>query len=74
MKIYNSELQQKNLLPIRIGIGLHTVRLILGTVGRFGPMDGTAIGLSVVILNVSTIIIWVKDVQQEKRIKFSITK
>ncbi|NET15888.1 MAG: adenylate/guanylate cyclase domain-containing protein, partial [Okeania sp. SIO1H6] len=32
------------LKPIRIGIGLHTGRLILGTVGGFGRMDGTVIG------------------------------
>ncbi|WP_202224934.1 adenylate/guanylate cyclase domain-containing protein [Okeania sp. KiyG1] len=44
LKTYNSERQQKNLKPISIGIGLHTGRLILGTVGGFGRMDGTAIG------------------------------
>ena len=44
LKMYNSERQQRNLKPIRIGIGLHTGRLILGTVGGFGRMDGTAIG------------------------------
>ncbi|MDY7006468.1 MAG: AAA family ATPase [Cyanobacteriota bacterium] len=44
LKKYNSYRQQKNLKPIRIGIGLHTGNLILGTVGGFGRMDGTAIG------------------------------
>ncbi|NEO55778.1 MAG: AAA family ATPase [Okeania sp. SIO3B5] len=44
LKMYNSERQQRNLKPIRIGIGLHTGRLMLGTVGGFGRMDGTAIG------------------------------
>ncbi|NEP78186.1 MAG: hypothetical protein F6K17_31750 [Okeania sp. SIO3C4] len=44
LKMYNSERQRRNLLPLRIGIGLHTGRLILGTVGGFGRMDGTAIG------------------------------
>ncbi|MDY7007808.1 MAG: AAA family ATPase [Cyanobacteriota bacterium] len=44
LKMYNSERQQRNLKPIRIGIGLHTGKLMLGTVGGFGRMDGTAIG------------------------------
>lgn len=44
LKMYNSERQQRNLKPIRIGIGLHTGRLMLGTVGGFGRMDGTVIG------------------------------
>lgn len=44
LKKYNSYRQQKNLKPIHIGIGLHTGNLILGTVGGFGRMDGTAIG------------------------------
>ncbi|MGB3513743.1 MAG: adenylate/guanylate cyclase domain-containing protein, partial [Microcoleaceae cyanobacterium] len=44
LKIYNSYRQQRNLKPIRIGIGLHTGKLILGTVGGFGRMDGTVIG------------------------------
>ncbi|NES68064.1 MAG: adenylate/guanylate cyclase domain-containing protein, partial [Okeania sp. SIO2D1] len=44
LKQYNSYRQQKNLKPIRIGIGLHKGNLILGTVGGFGRMDGIAIG------------------------------
>ncbi|NES74450.1 MULTISPECIES: adenylate/guanylate cyclase domain-containing protein [Okeania] len=44
LKTYNSERQQRNLKPIRIGIGLHTGTLILGTVGGFGCMDGTVLG------------------------------
>ncbi|NES67137.1 MAG: adenylate/guanylate cyclase domain-containing protein, partial [Okeania sp. SIO2D1] len=44
LKTYNSDRQQRNLKPIHIGIGLHTGRLILGTVGGFGRMDGTVIG------------------------------
>ncbi|WP_293155218.1 adenylate/guanylate cyclase domain-containing protein [Okeania sp. SIO2C9] len=44
LKTYNSDRQQRNLKPIRIGIGLHTGRLILGTVGGFRRMDGTVIG------------------------------
>ncbi|NET28492.1 AAA family ATPase [Okeania sp. SIO1I7] len=44
LKTYNSDRQQRNFKPISIGIGLHTGRLILGTVGGFGRMDGTVIG------------------------------
>nr|WP_293161151.1 adenylate/guanylate cyclase domain-containing protein [Okeania sp. SIO2C9] len=47
LKKYNSYREKKNLKPIRIGIGLHTGNLILGTVGGFGRMDGTAIGHAV---------------------------
>ena len=41
---YNLSRQENNLQPLRIGIGLHTGVLMLGTVGGFGRMDGTAIG------------------------------
>ena len=44
LKTYNSYRQEKNLCPLRIGIGLHTGKLILGTVGGSARMDGTAIG------------------------------
>ncbi|MEQ9669361.1 AAA family ATPase [Coleofasciculus sp. G2-EDA-02] len=44
LKRYNKTRQDKNLKPLRIGIGLHTGLLMLGTVGGFGRMDGTAIG------------------------------
>ena len=44
LKTYNSYRQERNLLPLRIGIGLHTGVLMLGTVGGLGRMDGTAIG------------------------------
>ncbi|MEM9543590.1 MAG: AAA family ATPase [Cyanobacteria bacterium P01_E01_bin.42] len=41
---YNQMRRQRDLSPIRIGIGLHTGKLILGTVGGSDRMDGTAIG------------------------------
>ncbi|MDY6805292.1 MAG: AAA family ATPase [Cyanobacteriota bacterium] len=44
LKTYNRVREQRNLKPIRIGIGLHTGKLMLGTVGGFGRMDGTVIG------------------------------
>ena len=44
LKTYNQTRQERNLQPLRIGIGLHTGRLMLGTVGGSGRMDGTAIG------------------------------
>ena len=47
LKKYNSVRQERNLRPIRIGIGLHSGLLMLGTVGGMGRMDGTAIGDSV---------------------------
>ena len=47
LKKYNRVRQEKNLRPLRIGIGLHSGLLMLGTVGGMGRMDGTAIGDSV---------------------------
>ena len=47
LKQYNQIRKQRNQNPIRIGIGLHTGTLILGTVGGLGRMDGTVIGDSV---------------------------
>ncbi|MGK7923913.1 MAG: AAA family ATPase [Spirulina sp.] len=44
LKKYNRVRQKRNLKPLHIGIGLHTGRLMLGTVGGLGRMDGTAIG------------------------------
>jgi len=44
LKAYNQMRQDKDFQPLRIGIGLHTGSLMLGTVGGFGRMDGTAIG------------------------------
>ncbi|MGD1804945.1 AAA family ATPase [Dapis sp. BLCC M126] len=44
LKKYNLFRQENQLQPVRIGIGLHTGLLMLGTVGGFGRMDGTAIG------------------------------
>jgi len=44
LKKYNLQRQENHLQPLRIGIGLHTGVLMLGTVGGFGRMDGTAIG------------------------------
>lgn len=44
LKTYNRVRQQRNLKPLRIGIGLHAGRLMLGTVGGFRRMDGTVIG------------------------------
>ena len=44
LKKYNLSRQERNLPPVRIGIGLHTGRLMLGIVGGMGRMDGTAIG------------------------------
>jgi tetratricopeptide (TPR) repeat protein len=40
---YNSERTETGLVPIRIGIGLHTGNLILGTIGSDNRMDGTVI-------------------------------
>lgn len=40
----NRELQGRSEQPLAMGIGLHTGRVILGTIGAEGRMDGTAIG------------------------------
>ncbi len=40
---YNATLQQKGLDCIKIGIGLHTGRLMLGTIGGLTRMEGTVI-------------------------------
>jgi len=47
LQVYNERRRNQNLTPIRIGIGLHTGTLMLGTVGGSTRMDGTAIGDSV---------------------------
>ena len=44
LKKYNQMRLERELIPIRIGIGLHTGSLMLGTVGGADRMDGTAIG------------------------------
>jgi predicted ATPase/class 3 adenylate cyclase/tRNA A-37 threonylcarbamoyl transferase component Bud32 len=44
LKLYNQYRQAMNVPPIKIGIGLHTGKLMLGMVGGTGRMDGTAIG------------------------------
>jgi class 3 adenylate cyclase len=40
---YNKKLKRRNLLPIEIGIGLHTGKMMLGTVGTSARMDVTVI-------------------------------
>jgi len=44
LRKYNQKRCGENLQPLQIGIGLHTGRLMLGTVGGLGRMDGTVIG------------------------------
>ncbi|MGB0560832.1 MAG: CHASE2 domain-containing protein [Spirulinaceae cyanobacterium] len=44
---YNIERQRQGLRELRLGIGLHTGKLMLGTVGSAERMDGTVIGNSV---------------------------
>ena len=41
--LYNQEQQQKGFLPISIGIGLHTGKLMLGTIGEPERMETTVI-------------------------------
>jgi class 3 adenylate cyclase/HAMP domain-containing protein len=43
LKEYNEHRQRQNYKPINIGIGIHTGRLMLGTVGEQERMDGTVI-------------------------------
>ncbi|MCP4395880.1 MAG: response regulator [bacterium] len=43
LKRYNDGRERAGYVPIRIGIGLHTGRLMLGTVGGMNRMDGTVI-------------------------------
>jgi len=43
LKEYNEHRSQQNYQPIRIGIGIHTGKLMLGTVGEHERMDGTVI-------------------------------
>lgn len=41
---YNRARTARTLSPLRVGIGIHSGKLMLGTVGGIGRMDGTAIG------------------------------
>ncbi|MEM9003265.1 MAG: AAA family ATPase [Cyanobacteria bacterium P01_F01_bin.86] len=43
LKVYNEERVQSNYQPLRIGIGINTGSLMLGTVGGLNRMDGTVI-------------------------------
>jgi class 3 adenylate cyclase len=43
LRIYNEHRKSQGYVPIRIGIGLNTGRLMLGTVGGKNRMDGTVI-------------------------------
>ncbi|NEP80485.1 MAG: adenylate/guanylate cyclase domain-containing protein, partial [Okeania sp. SIO3B3] len=44
LDVYNQERQESQQQPIRIGIGINTGDLMLGTVGGKKRIDGTAIG------------------------------
>ena len=42
--VFNEERKTRNLEPIRIGVGIHTGEVIMGSVGSESRMDFTAIG------------------------------
>ncbi|MCB1173662.1 MAG: hypothetical protein KDK39_08860 [Leptospiraceae bacterium] len=43
LAVYNARRAGKNMQPIKIGIGIHTGRLMLGTIGEAERMEGTVI-------------------------------
>lgn len=43
LRVYNQKRKQANYQPLRIGIGINTGSLMLGTVGGLNRMDGTVI-------------------------------
>lgn len=44
LKSYNETLESEGLFPIRVGIGLNTGQVIMGTIGTHSRMDSTIIG------------------------------